>query len=448
MLIHRTTTKSHRLKASTAIGVAVLTAAGLGIPTAAASAQASGAGTLKIITWVNPPAVAALTKIDSEFEKANPGIKVQLETAANVTAGYATLQSTTVLANSADIMTSVSQVQPLPLKPTRANMSPVQYWSTSGVFLPLNNQPWIKDFTPAALGLETYKGQIEGLVSGVYQQAIFYNKADFAKYHVTVPTTWDQFMTVLKTLTADHVTPLWLGAGGGASIYVQNFLTEALMASLWLSHVPGANITTDLQTGAATWDNPYFIQAMTDEATIGKYLEPDYTGVSWEGMPGAFAENKAAMLFDGSWDLATVQQANPKLQVGSFPLPGSNIASQNQTLLKADLTFEVLKHAHNMAAALKYMAFFASKPIYEQYVDITGISPSETSGTYTSFSSKVLGSWLGKGIPLGNIMPLSLPPTEGYYDTPVEFPLLQEAVVAGTVTPQKAAQEIQSSWKR
>jgi ABC-type glycerol-3-phosphate transport system substrate-binding protein len=99
-----------------------------------------------------------------------------------------------------------------------------------------------------------------------------------------------------------------------------------------------------------------------------------------------------------------------------------------------------------MAAALKYMAFFASKPIYEQYVDITGISPSETSGTYTSFSSKVLGSWLGKGVEVGNIIP-TLTPTEGYYDTPVEFPLLQEAVVSGTTTPQKAAQEIQSSWK-
>jgi raffinose/stachyose/melibiose transport system substrate-binding protein len=425
----------------------VLTAAGVTFPNVA-SAQATGAGTLKIITWVNPPAVAALTKIDSEFEKANPGIKVQLETAANVTAGYATLFQTTVDANTADIVTNVSQVQPLPLNPTRANMSPTQYFTTSGVFLPLNNQPWIKDFTPAALGLGTYKGQIDGLVSGVYQQAVFYNKADFAKYHLTVPTTWDQFMTLLKTLAADHVTPVWLGAGGGASIYVQNFITEALMASLWLPHAPGANIYTDLQTGATTWDNPYFVQAMTDEVTIGKYIEPDYAGVPWLGMPSAFGANKAPMLLDGSWDLSVVHQDNPNLQVGAFPLPGSNIASQNQTLLKPDLTFMVMKHAHNMAAALKYMAFFASKPIYEQYVDITGISPSETSGTYTSFSSKVLGSWLGKGISMWNVMPPSLPVTEGYYDTNVEFPLLQEAVMAGTVTPQTAAKEIQSSWKR
>ena len=28
------------------------------------------------------------------------------------------------------------------------------------------------------------------------------------------------------------------------------------------------------------------------------------------------------MLLDGSWDLASVQKANPKMQVGSFALPG------------------------------------------------------------------------------------------------------------------------------
>jgi hypothetical protein len=40
-----------------------------------------------------------------------------------------------------------------------------------------------------------------------------------------------------------------------------------------------------------------------------------------------------------------------------------------------------------------------------------------------------------------------MPPVEGYYDTATEFPLLQEQVMAGSTTPQKAAQLIQSSWK-
>jgi len=446
MIFHRTKRISFRVTATTAIGVAALMAAGSTVP--AASAQASGpSGSLKIITWVNPPAVQALTQIDNEFMKQYPNVKVTLETEANVTAGYVTLLATSVDSSSADIVTSTNEIQPLPLKPTRANMTPMQYWASSNVFLPLNGQPWLKNFNSAAVQPETYNGQIDGILSGVYQRVVFYNKTDFAKYHVSVPTTYSQFMTLLATLSADHVTPLWLGLGGGASIYAPDFVTMPLMASLWLPHAPGANIYTDLQTGSQKWDNPYFVQALTEEAAIAKYIEPDYTGVSWEGMPAAFAENKAPMLLDGSWDLATVQKANPSIKLGSFPLPGSNIASQNLPLVQPDLNLEVLRHGHDTANALKWMAFFASKPIYEQYVDITGISPSETSGTYTSFSSGVLGSWLGKGTQVATILPNPMPPVEGYYDTATEFPLLQEQVMAGSTTPQKAAQLIQSSWK-
>ncbi len=435
---------SSPLKAAAAIGVAAVTMTGGGFT---ATAGASGNTTLKIITWVNPPAVQAFKTIDAEFEKANPNITVQLQTAANTTTGYATLEETSVDSNSADIVTNVTQIQPLPLKATRANMSPVQYWGTSGAFLPLNGQPFVKDFTNSALGTETYNGKVYGILSGVYQEMIFYNKADFAKYHISVPTTYNQFITVLKTLKADNVIPLWLGLGSGASIYVERFIDEALMGELWLRHVPGQNLATDLENGSASWTSPYFVQAMTEEAAIAKYLEPDYTGVSWEGMPGAFALNKSPMLLDGSWDLTSVQQANPKIQVGSFPLPGSNIASQNEAVANPDLTIEILAKSPNKAAALKWLSFFASKPIYKQYVDITGISPSESGGSYSSFSAKALGSLFGTGYNAGIVMP-TLALTEGYYDTPTEWPLLQEAVMAGTDTPQQAAKLIAQDWKK
>ncbi|HTT89708.1 MAG TPA: extracellular solute-binding protein, partial [Acidimicrobiales bacterium] len=435
------------VKGATAVGAAALTAAGVTFPSTAFAATSKISGTLKIITWVNPPAVMALTKIDKEFEQKYPGVTVQLQTEANDTAGYATLLETSVDSGSADIVTDVNSIQPLPLNANRTTMSQTEFWASSGAYLPLNNQPWIHDFSSTALAQETYKGQIYGVLSGQYQRVLFYNKADFAKYHLSVPTTYNQFLTVLQTLKSHGVQPLWLGVGGGAAGYVQQFFTNALTEELWLPHVPGQNVNTDLQTGATTWTSPYFVQAEKEEAAIGKYLEPNYTGASWEAMPQDFASNKGAILVDGSWDLATVHQANPSLQVGSFPLPGSNIASQNQPQLQPDLNFEVLKKAQNIPAALAYLAFFASKPIYEQYVDTTGISPSETGGTYSNFAAGVLGKWLGKGIEYTSSFP-TLTATQGYYDTATEFPLLQENVISGSITPQKAAQEIQSSWKK
>ena len=99
---------------------------------------------MKIITWVNPPAVQ-LSPRSTTSSKQYPNIKVTLETEANVTAGYVTLLHTSVDAASADIVTSTNEIQPLPLKPSRANMNPMQYWASSNVFLPLNGQPWLKE---------------------------------------------------------------------------------------------------------------------------------------------------------------------------------------------------------------------------------------------------------------------------------------------------------------
>src|SRR5580698_8669209 len=132
------------------------------------SGNSSSGQTLKIITWVNPPAVKALQQIDAEFEKANPGVKVDLGTAENVNGPYKTMLQQTVDATSADIVTNVTQLQPLPLK----------------------GQPFLKDYKSGALAAETYQGKTYGVVSGEYQEGVFYNKKIFAQYHLSPPTTY------------------------------------------------------------------------------------------------------------------------------------------------------------------------------------------------------------------------------------------------------------------
>ena len=131
------------------------------------SGGSSGATTnLKIITWVNPPAVQALNKIDAEFEKANPNIKVTLQTAANVNGPYETLLQQSVNSGTADIVTSNFPLLPLPSKLTTQDTTPVQLWVTKGAFAPLNGQSFLSDYSSAAQQAETYQGKTYGLVSG------------------------------------------------------------------------------------------------------------------------------------------------------------------------------------------------------------------------------------------------------------------------------------------
>ncbi|MBV9384758.1 MAG: extracellular solute-binding protein [Streptosporangiaceae bacterium] len=404
----------------------------------------SGSGTLKIITWVNPPALAALKTIDAEFHKKYPAINVQLQTAANVNGPYETLLQQTVDTGSADIVTTADPFQPLPRHQTRSSMTPLQYWSTSGVFAPLNGQNFLSAYTPAAIAAETYKGRVYGVVSGSYQEGVFYNKAIFARYHLGVPATYTQFLGVLRTLKSHSVTPMFLGLGNVGPVYLQ-FLYYETMIDLWYPHAPGGNLAQDLESGVVKWTSPYFTQAMNEERTLAQYLEPDYTGVPWEAMPGDFAKGSAAMLLDGSWDLATIQQANPSLQAGFFPLPASNVVQDNQPCVGDNLTFEVLRGAANKAAALKWLQFFSTASVYAQYVNITGISPSQSRGSFSSYSARVLGSWFGKGVNLDVFYPL-LAGSNGYYDQSAHWPDLQLDVIQGARTPAQAQALYQSAW--
>jgi raffinose/stachyose/melibiose transport system substrate-binding protein len=436
--------RNHHGRAGTA-GVALLVAAALaaGCSSSGSSGNSSSGQTLKIITWVNPPAVKALQQIDAEFEKANPGVKVDLGTAENVNGPYKTMLQQTVDATSADIVTNVTQLQPLPLKVTSTNVTYWQTYTMHGVFAPLNGQPFLKDYKSGALAAETYQGKTYGVVSGEYQEGVFYNKQIFTKYNLSPPTTYSQFLTVLQTLKSHGVTPMWLGLGAVGPVYLQ-FLYYNLIDSVWQPTVSGP-LATALENGSAKWTSPAFTQAMTEEKTLAQYLEPGYQGEAWQGMPGAFADGKAAMLLDGSWDLASVQAANPKTQVGFFPLPGSNTAANNKSELQNDLTFSVLNGSPHKALAMKWLSFFSQPNIYKQYVDTTGISSSQNSGTFSSFSSQVLGSWFGKGDYYTSYYPV-LSDTDSYWDQPANWPTLQQDVISGTKTPAQVEQLYQSGW--
>jgi raffinose/stachyose/melibiose transport system substrate-binding protein len=415
--------------------------------TACSSGSSGGSGgstTLKIITWVNPPAVSAINSIDAEFHKKYPNINVKLQTAVNVNGPYETLLQQTVDSGSADIVTSVTQLQPLPLNPSRKNETPLQFWTTSGAFAPLNGQSFLSDYQPSALAAETYNGKTYGVVSGTYEEGVFYNKQIFAKYHLSVPTTYSQFLAVCQTLKSHGVQPLFTALGNVGAVYLQFIYYEA-MIDLWYPHVAGGQLGTALEKGTVKWTDPNFIQGMNEEKAIAQYLEPNYTGVPWESMPGDFAKGQDAMLLDGSWDLAAIQQANPKLQVGYFPLPFSNTAADNQAYAQDDLTFSVLNSSPNKTAAMKWLQFFSTPSIYAQYVNTTGISSSQSAGTFNGYSAKALGQWFGKGVNRNVFYPV-LSPSNGYYDQETYWPDLQLDVMQGTKTAAQAAAIYQQDW--
>jgi len=405
------------------------------------SSGTSDKGPLKIIMWVNPPAVAAVKKINSEFEQ-KYGVQVQLQTTANDTSGYQTAQQTAVQAGTADIM-AIQPFDPMPQKMTRSNLTDVQQWAVNNIFMPLNSEPWVSNFKASDLGAAEYNGKYYGMVTGVYETGLFYNKAIFAKYNLQVPTTYDEFLNVCKVLKSHGVTPVWTGLAGGATGYVQ-FMMYPFMQDLLAPSLGDASASQALASGKVKWTDPKMIGAFQKEQNFASnYLEKNYAGENWQQMPGNFAAGKAAMLLDGSWDLASVLQANPKMQIGYFPIPGSNTASDNQSVANPDLTWVVLNNSKHKSLAEEWLAFFASQASYTQYVQATGISPSEN-GTFASSTATIMGKWFGTGRVINQTSDWIIPGGP-YYLQPNNYWTEQLKMLQGGITPTKLAQEYQQS---
>ena len=88
---------------------------------------------------------------------------------------------------------------------------------------------------------------------------MFYNKAVFAKYHLSAPTTYSQFLAVCKTLKSHGVQPLFTALGNVGPVYLQFIYYEA-MVDLWYPHAPNGNLASAIENGSAKWTDPAFVQ--------------------------------------------------------------------------------------------------------------------------------------------------------------------------------------------
>lgn len=387
----------------------------------------AGGQQVQIIEWENPAAVNVTKVIDSGFQKATH-ITAHLTTAVSRPTNYAALEKISVQGGTQDIM-AVFPIQPYPSGMPSSDLTSEQLWGVDGVYQNLNGQPWVNRMLPASRAAQTYNGKLYGLNTGVYQIGLFYNKAIFAKYHLTPPTTLAQFQTLAKTLESHKVTPVYYATAGGAEVYDWVMLMDAELMDVY----GNTNVDNAFWSGKAHFTDAKFIQALTQAKQMTQYMEPNWQGENWTGMPGAFATGKAAMLLDGSWDLTTALEANPKVQIGFFPLPGSNVAKNNQSILQPDLTWVALKNGPDKSAALKWLTYFAQPKVYANYVKVTGISPA-FKGNYPSPTQKILGSWLSKGLLESNAEPL-LPNQGPFALQPANFYSTLQNVLTGQLAP-------------
>jgi raffinose/stachyose/melibiose transport system substrate-binding protein len=249
------------------------------------------------------------------------------------------------------------------------------------------NQPFMKYYNPAIARFAAgYRGGIYGVPAAEYvnNAGMWYKKSLLARYGMSVPTTFSQFIADCKVFKAHGITPVFVAGKDG----YQNILFAGIYNQLIVKDAP-ASQSTAISTqndqafwkGTRTWTSPVFQTTANEYEQVMKYIEPAAAGVPAQTAPGVWATqaNNYPFFIDGSYDGNTITQANPKLDLGFFAFPGTNNATYNRIPLDSDLTWTVPTWAKHKTLAMEWLSLFSQPANYKKWVQATGSLSTQTS---------------------------------------------------------------------
>lgn len=266
--------------------------------------------------------------IDS-FEEANPEIKVEKVMASgdDRTAFWRTML------NSGKFPDVLVETEPL---------------ATMGIFAEVPED--VQSLFNEDLLIE-HGGKVIGVPASVqYKGQCYYNKAIFEELGLKEPSTWDEFLSNCQAIKDAGKVPLMCGGTGD---------TWATGGMYWIAQgdtqVQAAypDFIQGLEEGKYKWNNDVTMKVMTqfqDMVDKGYYYEGGLS-LSYSQASEAFLKGDAAMMIDGAWMNATLDNAEND-DFGVFVVPtmdGSKVAIGNAS------TWGVYKDSKNQDAAWAFI---------------------------------------------------------------------------------------------
>lgn len=185
---------------------------------------------------------------------------------------------------------------------------------------------------------------------------IWFNQAKNPSLASNPPKTWSAFIALLNKLKSEGQTPL--AADGDISGYNAYWFNTILIRS----EGPGSLLKLASDKSGDAWDSPAALAAAKKVQQIvdGGYLIDGYNASKFPTQEQAWANNKAALIFNGTWiPTETATYAAQGFKYDSFPFP--SVPGQPVSA-RADFTgFAIPKRAQHANAAEQFAAFMIGK---------------------------------------------------------------------------------------
>jgi raffinose/stachyose/melibiose transport system substrate-binding protein len=213
------------------------------------------------------------------------------------------------------------------------------------------------------------EGRISALPYSVMAASVIYNKEIFAENDLEVPETWSELLEVCDTLQAAGVTPFyatfkddwtvgqgWYDYSVGGSLDVLDFFERM--------NAEGTAVGSD---SAVSFQKDFAepLEKMTE--LTENYVNEDAPSRGYGDGNLAFGEGEAAMYLQGPWAFGEIAKTAPDLDLGTFPLPVTDDASDLAIRVNMDLAAMIPEESRHQEAARDFLEYLYLPENIEAY---------------------------------------------------------------------------------
>jgi raffinose/stachyose/melibiose transport system substrate-binding protein len=323
-------------------------------PTDAPTDAPTEVTTIKLFhRWTVEPAKTVVEEMIADFQRDNPDIKVDVQTATND--AYKEKIKTVIASNDA----------------------PDVYFTWAGEYLnKFVREGLAYDLTDMLKESGTYDKMVEGQINAfsyndrIYgvpikldAKVFYYNKQIFADLGIEPPKTYTEFITMLEKIKAAGITPIYHGN-------VSPWAGAHYITTLNQKMVPEDVRAKDYNPATGEFTDPGYIRALEIYDELHEYMNSDVTAYDWGYTYSGFLNGDCALYYDQYITIPDFVNDAPDFidNIGMFPFPAIEEGKGNQMLITgAPDGYAIHAKTKNLEAAYRFIEYTLSDEVVAKF---------------------------------------------------------------------------------
>ena len=241
--------------------------------------------------------------------------------------------------------------------------------------------PLPKELTKEMRAVDEVQGKVYSISRYYTGRCFLYNKKIFQEYGLEEPQTYEEFLTVCKTLKEHGVTPLTVG---GKDLWHLGKWSNGLFRKD--VQIENPDWLEKCSQGEVAWTDKEPKRMLTDFQNLftSGYVVSDFAETEDAGTIEKLVQSEAAMLYSETTLFSQVMKADSDFELGYFFFP--NDESESQAELDSSWGWTIATPTEGTKvydAAVDFLKFYYREDIYQRVLqEMNGISSLKKAITY------------------------------------------------------------------